>query len=929
MAEQKNRTTPSQQVSDNEERIWGPTENGSSFTGSRGWSFSLRGSEFRLIAERQEWTGSVLKLKGLKVARGFIWASIEFPWSWPLTPSRPVQVDGIPNLDVTLLEFTVTRAIKEAEHRIATIAKRFADARPELEAWGAAMTVACKEQLRRRGWVTKDFRPAKPKRPKSLEELLSDPAAMKRVAQEHPDLDCALKLWTGDYRDINDQHLENEKSASSQFFAQVESCPLNEDQTKAVVCFDSRVLVVAAAGSGKTSTMVAKAGYAVHKGYFTPERILLLAFNNDAASGLRQRLKARLEPLGLAAEQLTARTFHAFGLDVIGAATGKRPDLAPWLDSGKDLKTLLEIVDELKAKEERFSRSWDLLRVVFGQDLPAVGKEYEFPDSWDGANGRRGFRTLNDEVVKSRGEQTIADWLFYNGVPYVYEKEYEHDTADAKHRQYRPDFFLPSVGAYLEHWALDDKGNPPAEFEGYTEGMRWKRTLHAQHETVLLETTFAQLRSGEAFTYLETELVRLGAVLDPNPNRPTPGRKPIESPRLARTFRTFQTHAKSNRLSVEALRERLRAEDAGRFSYRHRMFLDLYELIAHAWEERLRSQGYIDFEDMLGLAANHVEAGTWTNPFELVMVDEFQDTSQARARFLAALTRRPDTCLFAVGDDWQSINRFAGADLSVMTGFDSIFGESVTLKLEQTFRCPQSLCDISSEFVQRNPMQLRKDVRSEKPDVVQPLRIVRVKDLRSEGAAAVSAALDNIARQALGPTTVFLLGRYNNDRRYLSGSYDRGKLDVRFVTVHGAKGLEADHIIVPGMTSDTLGFPSGVADDPVLQLAMPEGDGYPYAEERRLFYVAITRAKESVTLITQAGKESPFISELIGQHGVKAYEMDGKMAAVEACPDCREGLLVVRNGKFGEFFGCSRFPKCRFSKAISGEQHKGRGARLP
>lgn len=903
-------------MSNNEEKVWGPTETGSAFTGSREWSFALRGAEFTLIAERQEWTGCVLKLKELKVSRGFIWSSIEFPLTWPWTLDRRVQVDGIPNLDAMLLQSAVRRAMEQEARRVTAVAKRFASARPSLVAWAEAMTAACEEEIRRNGWVTKNFRPARPKRPKRLEELLTDPTVVSQLAQEYPDASYALSLWAGDYREVNAKHLADEKTASAQFFAQVESRPLSDEQMEAVICLENRVLVVAAAGSGKTSTIVAKAGYAVHKGYVAPEKVLLLAFNNDAASELRQRLKARLQPLGVDADKLTAKTFHSFGLDVIGAATGKRPSLAPWLDSGKDLETLLSIVHELKAADRRFSRSWDLLRVVFDQDLPAFGKEHEFPDSWDPANRRRGFRTLKDDVVKSRGEQTIADWLFYNGVPYVYEKEYKHDTADAKHRQYRPDFFLPSVGAYLEHWALDDEGNPPADFEGYKESMLWKRALHAQRGTVLLETTSAQLRTGEAFTYLKTELGRLGAVLDPNPDRPSPGRKPVEAPRLARTFRTFQTHAKSNRLSVTALRERLNAQTADRFSYRHRLFLDLYESLAHVWEERLRSQGYIDFEDMLKLAADHIEAGTWASSFELVMVDEFQDTSQARARVLAALTRQRNARLFAVGDDWQSINRFAGADLSVMTGFDNIFGESVTLKLEQTFRCPPRLCDISSEFVQKNPRQLRKSVRSEKPDEAQPVRILRVTDVKSEGAAAVGAALDDISRQSRGRKTVFFLGRYNDDRRYLSASYDTGKLDVRFVTVHGAKGLEADHIIVPGMTSDTLGFPSGVADDPVLQLAMPEGESYPHAEERRLFYVALTRAKESVTLITQVGKESPFISELIAQHDVKTYELNGKAAAVESCPDCREGLLAVRNGKFGEFLGCSRFPRCRYTRNL-------------
>src|SRR5690606_30358876 len=144
------------------------------------------------------------------------------------------------------------------------------------------------------------------------------------------------------------------------------------------------------------------------------------------------------------------------------------------------------------------------------------------------------------------------------------------------------------------------------------------------------------------------------------------------------------------------------------------------------WEAKLRADKCIDFEDMLNQASECVEAGRWTSPFDLVMVDEFQDVSHARARLVAALIDHPGKCLFAVGDDWQSINRFAGADLGVMTHFEETFGKAVTLKLETTFRCPQSLCDISSQFVQKNPNQIRKKVLSAKPDITEPVRIMRV-----------------------------------------------------------------------------------------------------------------------------------------------------------------------------------------------------------
>nr|WP_301334659.1 3'-5' exonuclease [Variovorax dokdonensis] len=142
-------------------------------------------------------------------------------------------------------------------------------------------------------------------------------------------------------------------------------------------------------------------------------------------------------------------------------------------------------------------------------------------------------------------------------------------------------------------------------------------------------------------------------------------------------------------------------------------------------------------------------------------------------------------------------------------------------------------------------------------------------------------------------------------------------VDVEFITVHSSKGLEADHVIVPRMTSETLGFPSRVADDPVLQLSMPGGDSYEYAEERRLFYVALTRARATATLISIEHKESAFITELVKDQQLEVLTADGSMSSSEVCPTCGKGFLVPRKGRYGRFYGCSTFPRCDFTRKIA------------
>lgn len=899
---------------------WDPTKFGRIFTSSEPWSLLLEGERLTLRANAKTTNSEVVVPESLTVRSGLIWATVTFRDA----NGHQHRVGGIPNAKARRLKRAVALIVASIRRRAQTAAlsKRFQSAREEVCQWVAGVKAACSAQMRQRGWLSEEFKLRQmATRPSELATVLQDPEAMGFLRAEHTDVQTEIAFWKQPFLavadEVNRRQLSRELEESSDFFDSVERSPLTKEQAEAVICFDNRVLLVASAGSGKTSTMVAKAAYALKKNYFSPDKILVLAFNGLAALELGKRFKTRLTPLGLPAERVVAKTFHAFGLDVIGGTSGRRPSVARWLEDGKELDALREMVDNLKDTDPRFRAQWDMFRLIFGRDLPEFGAEDRNPEAWDQRKGRGGFPTLNNEVVKSRGEQLICNWLFYNGVRYEYETPYRVETADARHRQYLPDFFLPDADAYLEHWALDANGEPPPEFSRYKEEMVWKKALHETHGTRLLETTMADLWSGRAFFYLERELTRLGISLDPNPDRPVLGLPPLDSPRLLRTIRSFLAHAKSNRLSVEDLRRRVRGGTAGQFRYRHEMFLDIFEKVWQRWEARLRSERAVDFEDMLIYAAECIEQGRWQSPYELIMVDEFQDVSYARARLLTALTAKPDTHLFAVGDDWQSINRFAGADISVMTSFEDLFGKAVTMKLETTFRCPQSLCDISSGFVQKNPRQLRKIVRSAKSDgVPDPVRIIRVQseyDIRF----AIEASIAKIMRsrtKADGKVSVLVLGRYHRDAEHLPRRIDPNLVDLKFLTVHGSKGMEADHIFLPRMSSETQGFPSQVPDDPVLQLAMPNGDLHEFAEERRLFYVALTRARQSVTLVTITGKESAFVAELVRDRQIKVQGVDGAESDSEICPRCNTGFLMSKNGRFGPYSMCSNKSRCNYKR---------------
>jgi DNA helicase IV len=793
-----------------------------------------------------------------------------------------------------------------------TLALRRLGLVPELAAavaWARSVTEHVAETQEKQRWFTTEetdrLRAARPQQ--QLGNRVRDAGCDTLLTREEQ---LAVKLVDGDLdqaiEGLNERFVDAELTAGARFFETIEKSPLTAEQARAVVTFDNRVQLLAAAGSGKTSVMVARAAYAVSRGLVPPDRILLLAFNRSAAVELQERIEARFAEAGIDATGLTASTFHRFGLNLIGQATGKKPRPAAWLENGEDVRTIVEIVDQLRDSSETFRYRWDLYRMLFAT-APWDLDEGE-PDAYDRDTRETGFRTFSGTMVRSHGERLIADFLYLNGIAFEYEKPYDVDVASETHAQYRPDFYYPDVDAWHEHWALDREGNPPADFDGYAEGIRWKRHLHDVHGTTLVETTWADVVYGEGLRHLQERLCTLGVSFDWNPDRPVNDdwAKPMKHEELARFVRTFMSHVKSNSWTRDDLERRLDGDCGHLRGFRTRLFLDIYWPIHQEWDRRLAADGSVDFEDMLVQAADHLEAGRVETPYELILVDEFQDASRARVRLVRGLVHRPGRFLLTVGDDWQSINRFAGADLSVMTDFESWFGRGHQLALTTTFRCSQTICDTARDFVTKNPQQFGKPMRSARPDTGPPVTVIYADDDQ----AAISRYLDELSARTTsgdGPVSVDVLGRYSHQRDVLPRRR-WPNLKVTFRTVHSSKGLEADHVVVPGLTTGRYGFPSGIADDPVLDLAMPRPERFPHAEERRLFYVALTRARHEVVLIARSAASSPFVNELDGER-VTRIGMDGH--SIERCPSCRRGTVVPRRGRYGPFVGCSMFPACR------------------
>jgi DNA helicase-4 len=684
-------------------------------------------------------------------------------------------------------------------------------------------------------------------------------------------------------------------------FDNVEATPLTSEQRKAVVDFENRNLLVAAAGSGKSSTLVAKIAYAVRKGLVRPDQVLALAFNKKAALELKGRIAARLADIDGAAS-ISSETFHGLGYRIL--AQERRPTIQDNRD-----KVVFDVYARLWASDKEFRCEALRFLLDFTPDLPDRTKfssyeEYlEFAREQEGQAGKLGRRveTLSGHHVASLEEMRIANWLFTHGVRFEYEKSYPHVEATKDRRGYTPDFYYPDIDAWHEHFGVDAAGRPPAFFRDpneYLAGMQWKRECHRTFGTRLIETTSGMFLDGSVFANLERALRAHGQPikeLSTNEVDALLGKAPHHD--FTALLATFLAHWKSRGIPFERLMEH--------GSPRDRAFLPIARRLYEEYSRHLDQERRVDFEDLILKATDRLRSGDWRSPFKLILVDEFQDISVARSEFLKALlAQHDDAVLFCVGDDWQAINGFAGSEVAIMRNFEREFGRSAVNYLTQTFRSNQGITDAAKGFIERNPAQLKKNVVSRDTTVEDCIRIIRCRGERD-----YRAKYEAIAKE-LAPTgnvRVRILGRYRRQGELVARDVftraGRG-IEAEFTTVHASKGLEADVVILDRVEGHgPFAFPSTIMDDSALLMVMPEQEPFPNAEERRLLYVALTRAKRRVYVLTRSGHESPFVTEL------EQTQRSGGEAA-HPCPYCKNGVRVLRTGKFGPFWGCSRFPDC-------------------
>ena len=752
-------------------------------------------------------------------------------------------------------------------------------------------------------------------------------------------------------KEWNNLFVENELVKYKALFDNIDGKSLDDQQRRAVIVDEQSNLVLAGAGSGKTLTISGKVKYLVETKNIKPNEILLISFTKKAAGEMKERITQKLH-IGV-----EVKTFHALGLDIIRHTYEEKYDVTK---SGY----LRNFVEEYFKKYSYSDKRQMQNIITFFSYYLNIPKDWEEFDSFGeciehhknsdfetlkskvenikaevlntAAELKANKITLQGETVKSIEEVMIANFLYLNGVKYEYEKNYPYETNEKYKKTYQPDFYLSDYNIYIEHFGITEDYKvpwlPPVEETKYIEGIHWKRDLHKANNTKLIETYSYYNREGILLTELEKKLKKIGikfvdadySAIYKKVFNDTDDKYFSEFIKLVSTFiKLFKSNG-YNANSFISLYQKAEQQKNIFLIERCKLFLNVVYPVFIDYQESLKTTSQIDFDDMIILATDSIKQGRGVYNYKYIIIDEYQDISLSRFNLIREIKNRTNAKVLCVGDDWQSIYRFTGSDLTLFTDFEKYLGYYELLRIEKTYRNSQELIDVAGKFVMQNQRQYKKNLISDKHHS-NPLRII---GYSTDLIPTVTKVINQIVEKFGPEADITILGRNNldinvfkekedylvteNDLKYIPYP----KLKLRYMTTHKSKGLEADNVIVINLENKLLGFPNKISDDPVLSLVLTDQDGFPFSEERRLFYVAITRTKYSTYLIVPDKAQSVFVSELIRKVGVK-YEFDGSKGekSIQSnpnCPVCKTGRLIIRENSNNHslFLGCSNFPSC-------------------
>lgn len=734
-----------------------------------------------------------------------------------------------------------------------------------------------------------------------------------------------------------DRALERDKDYFDNILKQIDpNIQLDEEQRRAVITDDDYCLLVAGAGAGKTTTMAAKVKYLVEKKNIDPGEIIVISYTNKAIGELRDRIN---KGLGIPAKICT---FHAFAYDIVKQFSEEPPEI-----NFSSQQIIFDMLEKSIFHNKQLMRNlvlflgyyFDLSEDVFKftdlnqYHLYKAAQDFETLKSGLGEyikkveqQRTKKTRTITGEYLRSMQEVQIANFLYLNGLDYEYERVYPFGSP-SRNKKYTPDFYISQGehSVWLEHYALSESGYnslfTPQQRQRYLRAISDKRRLHKANKTTLLETWSVYTDRRPLLDHLKEVLENEGFILKPR-NLEEVYKKIVETGKDKYIYKLIIFMMKF----IEQYKT-TGYDDGGFAILRERtdnprtlLFLDIAEQVYHHYQSVLKQRNQIDFADMINDAhfyLQEIERQNVTLPYKYIIIDEFQDIARQRFNLTKRLSQITQAKVVAVGDDWQSIYAFSGSDITLFTRFLELMGAGTELKITHTYRNSQELIDIAGGFVQRNTSQIRKQLISPK-HLENPI-VLEVFDDSIKPMERLADTIEHIIGEILSEygeqSSILLIGRYNYDMYKLyrtnrfselpggairSEKYPNAK--ITFMTAHSSKGLGYDNVILINMFEGKFGFPCQIEDDPIIKLVTYEDNSMPFAEERRLFYVAMTRTKNRVYIAAPKTKPSRFLVELIKDFNIP-HNDEINMQVVDLfnlrCPICGFPLKYEFNKNYG------------------------------
>lgn len=668
---------------------------------------------------------------------------------------------------------------------------------------------------------------------------------------------------------------------------------LNDKQREAVVSDAKRILVLAGAGSGKTKTLLQKLVYLIEEKGVNPTSILAITFTRNAANEMIDRLlisadttkqyekvltNKQLGPEEKDRERfnqkrkhkwidnLTIRTFHSFCYAILRShgvnefdnkfrviGEEKRDD-EDELSKHIAPETAFEVFHKLVIEQcedvnyllalKRYILDYIIdkihLDLSHRRDLPPDGKFYT---------------ALDGTRVRSKSEQFIADWLYRHSIKYVYEPE-----LNVKDFPFHPDFYIPEANLYLEH--VSDISSPT----------RSKEEQFRKGNLLLVKTHEAMTRDSALFAHTLDSIVR---------NRLPANYHYSTALTFLEEFNGYHDDVREFIAQVMRITDMLKVENidpavvhtkAGEDPHeRIRNFYELALPIIGKYNRYCINKSYLDFNDLIircvSLFRHHTDiANLFRNRYRYILVDEFQDVNNLQIELVKMLLS-DSTQLFCVGDDWQSIYGFRGSNVSYIIEFEKHFPNAQIIKLNLNYRSTKHIVDASNEVIKHNKFRIDKEIRASKRS--EHKIVVFAGSSEEDNLQFCIAKVKELKKEGL--TTEDILFLYRRSKMYSPywQVFKKMGIKVQAKTIHAAKGLEAKVVFILGLTEGYGGFPDIWLEDRIFQVIKPANHDLLMEEERRLFYVAITRAREKLFLITQKGNESSFLREIPDTFTVK------------------------------------------------------------